>query len=207
MNRFATLALLLTAIPASAFPCRQQVVVHEQAVVVTPTVQQITVVVPTYGLIPYGATYAAPAVAAPVAAAPATTQDDVLRALVAEIKGLRADLGSAPRPQAAQAEIGSAVKILSNRCAKCHGADSARTEGGSFVLFGATGEFIPVRPGDAKRIVNYVSRGMMPPPPSQIPESEKAVIIQAFGGEAPKQELPKAPEPKKTQLSTSSPCD
>ncbi len=187
-------ALLVIAVPAIATPCRT-VVYQQQAEVVVPYVQTqiITVAVPTYTLVPYPYPVASPVALAPANYTPPsaipTAGPDVMQELLAEIRGMRAELKalvntppdlSPPKLGAPkQAGVDPAIVALTKNCAKCHGT-TADKDGAGFVMFNPKGEYIPIAPRDARRIVSLVSTGKMPPPPAKCDPAEADLILKAF---------------------------
>ena len=180
------MVLIAGAMPAAAFPCKQQVVVQQkyvQAEIVYPVVQQV--VVPVYGIIPLYAPqayYAQP----PQQQHASVTEQDVLKELISVIKDLRSDvqaLRSAPAKQEAPKLTESEIKTIAamrKNCAQCHNQASADLDGGGLTMFLQNGDFAPVKPEVAKRIVRRVNAGSMPPAPNKLDDVDKRTILDAF---------------------------
>lgn len=184
----ALMAFLAGAMPAWASNC-QHVVVQKQVEVVYPVVQQVQVLVPVYGLIPYPITaYTTQA----VAPQPTVTQDDVLKELLLEIRSMRQEMRSLkqgerlPEPKQ-QSDAGAAVKAFRTNCAQCHSEAGAEQDGGGLILFKANGDFAgPLTASVARRIVDRLDRapdakGIMPPPTAhKMPDADRKLLIEAL---------------------------
>jgi hypothetical protein len=111
-----------------------------------------------------------------------------MQELLAEIRGMRAEFKalvntppdlSPPKLGAPKKDVDPVIVALTKNCAKCHGA-TADKDGAGFAMFKPTGEFIPVAPRDARRIVSLVSTGKMPPPPAKCGPAEMDAIVKTF---------------------------
>ena len=178
-----TLLLMLSAIPGGGCHAAKAVVVKQEVAAVA-VVQPV--VVPLYSF-----AYAPPAVYAPPApqpqvappAQPLAVQEEPcdlcqeLRKLRLEVARLRGGSVVAP-PVSAQPLTGAG--IIGQRCASCHSAASAATNGGGFTLVGADGKLVPLSLPEKRRIVELVTADRMPKKPHAPLTSQEKETLKAF---------------------------
>jgi mono/diheme cytochrome c family protein len=139
--------------------------------------------------------YVAPAYVAPVAIAvplygasytgggdPETAE--LLRALIEEMRALRADVaGLRTGPQAQAAPGRDPVAVLSASCAACHTAGPKLK--GEFEMFAPDGKPLKLNGPDRRAIEKRVREGTMPPPDKGKLSADDKAAIAAFAASPP----------------------
>lgn len=136
-----------------------------------------------------------PAAVAPVQVVPAYgtayqppgQHDDVLaelKLLVAELRGLRADvaelkqLAGGPQAPAAQKKA-DPLAVVRAGCAGCHSPAAAEARGGGFALFADDGATLaPLSAREKARASARVKSGSMPPPPAKLSAPDRAAVAE-----------------------------
>lgn len=98
--------------------------------------------------------------------------DDLLKQILEELKGLRAEV-RAGRP-AQGADVASVIKT---RCAACHVAKAADEKGSGFVLIEDDGALAELSLAEKRRIKRQVEQGRMPPGQPLV-EAEKKLLVE-----------------------------
>lgn len=151
------MVLIAGALPGVAAPCHQpQVIVQKQAhaEIVYPAVNQITVVLPTYGIIPYPAAYYSPA---PALVAP-DSQEDRFERLMQLLE---------QRLTATPANVQPVRQAAAASCAKCHDGSKADVPKLDFANLTA----------DQKALASErVLDGSMPPK-NQLTKAQRRVVL------------------------------
>ena len=131
---------------------------------------------------------AVPSPAAPAADRP-LTDAEVLRALLEEIKALRADIrriesaqgGASPADEKLSKQVGD---IIGHSCVTCHGAAVAAKKGGELTLVNADGWVPNLDARNKARIVSRLSHREMPPATAeaklQINDADRKLLIDWF---------------------------
>jgi mono/diheme cytochrome c family protein len=152
------------------------------------------------------AAYVAPAYVAPVALAvplygasysggdPETAE--LLRALIEEMRALRADVAGLRGPQAQAAPGRDPVQVLTANCAACHTAGPKLK--GEFEMFSPDGKPLKLNGPDRRAIEKRVREGTMPPPDKGKLSADDKAAIAAFAASPP---APAAPVPAKLPAS------
>lgn len=104
----------------------------------------------------------------------------LLKQLLDEVKGLREDVraiagGAAPGGTTLEA-------VIKNRCARCHSAERAKAAGDEFVLIEKDGKLSDLSVSQKRSVVRKVKKNEMPPPPAQLSEAEKKLILELDPG-------------------------
>lgn len=119
--------------------------------------------------------YSAPVVLVPTYSATYSEQQDTLRAILEELRGLRADLAAGGK---AQAPV-SLASVIGSKCVGCHGEKVADTKGNGFILALADGKIPPFSLNEKRRITKKIEAGKMPPSPAPaLSGSEKSTILK-----------------------------
>lgn len=96
---------------------------------------------------------------------------DLMKQMLAELRGIRADL----RLASGVRQDLSAATVITSRCASCHAAAIADEKGGSFVLVERDGKPADLTPGFRRSVIRQVEKNLMPPG-APLPEAEKQAI-------------------------------
>lgn len=171
MRKLIALCCLLTGMiaTATAGDC-------STGVCLTPNVQTVVTnpVATAFTLPIYGAAYQ------PVAA---STDDDtkaLLKALIDEVKALRADIakGSSGQPSALNVpkEI-DPLTVLKASCASCHTGEKSK---GGFAMYTDKGELVRLSPADRREVSKRVANGNMPPPPGKLSTEQKDAVLRGM---------------------------
>lgn len=103
-----------------------------------------------------------------------STAEALLRDILVELRGLRADVQAVAGVKGGA--TGDRVGVLRLRCASCHGADVAEEKGAGFVLLEKDGKPAELSVAEQRRVKREVERGRMPPAPATLTEAEKKLL-------------------------------
>ena len=115
-----------------------------------------------------------------------SAQEDLLKQILIELKGLRQDIQGLT-PNTAPASNGAS--LLGSRCAGCHQDGVAETKGGGFVIVEKNGTLAELSLAEKRRMVRLVTQGKMPPTGALSVAEQKA--ISGFLSPQPQKEKPK----------------
>jgi mono/diheme cytochrome c family protein len=172
MRKLTALSVLLAGMiaTASAGDC------PNGGVCLTPTVQTVVTPVATAITLPiYGAAYQ------PVAASADDDTKALLKALIDEVRALRADLAKGaptgqPSALAVPKEV-DPVAVLKTACAACHTGEKSK---GGFLIYTDKGESVKLSPADRREMTKRIANGNMPPPPGKLGTAEKDAVVKAL---------------------------
>ena len=111
--------------------------------------------------------------------------DDYLKQILEELKGLRKDVQGLKQQQANPQE--GATGVIAARCLGCHQDGKAQDKGGAFVLVEKDGTMSELSLAEKRRIVRMVGKGEMPPG-GKLADTEIKVLSDYF---TPKEEQKK----------------
>lgn len=106
------------------------------------------------------------------------SNDDYLKQILEELKGLRRDVQSLKAGQQPSTQDG-ATSILATRCLSCHQDGKAQEKGGNFVLVEKDGTLAELSLAEKRRIIRMVQKGEMPPT-GKLPDSEVKSLTEFF---------------------------
>jgi mono/diheme cytochrome c family protein len=97
--------------------------------------------------------------------------DDLLRQILEEVRGIRAELRMGP--------LGlkqDGAGLLQGRCSACHQDGVADDKGGGFVLVEKDGALAELSLAEKRRVKRLVEQGKMPPG-GGLPEAERKLVV------------------------------
>jgi mono/diheme cytochrome c family protein len=122
-----------------------------------------------------------PQVLVPAYQASYSSSEDLLKQILAEVRGLRADLRAGGGGGAA-----TLAGVVQQRCAQCH-TSGKEDRGGDFVLLEKDGKLAELSLNERRRLLRLVQKGEMPPPPIVLSDGEKKVLVDFVNSSSEKE--------------------